>query len=199
MRAIVGLGNPGTRYRGTRHNIGFAVADELARRAGIAFESAPANALVAKWRRSDGITALLIKPMTFMNESGQAVGDLARYFKIDVSDFLIVVDEVQLPLGKLRARARGSAGGHNGLKSAIAHLGQELSRLRVGVGRGLDGPEGRARRDLADHVLARFESDEVDEAMRMTLRAADASEMFITSGIEAVMNAYNGGDPAGTE
>src|SRR4029077_16714335 len=108
-----------------------------------------------------------------------AVGDLARYFKIDVSDFLIVVDEVQLPLGKIRARARGSAGGHNGLKSAIAHLGQEFARLRVGVGRGPDGPEGRARRDLADHVLARFESDEVDEAARMTVRAADASEMFI--------------------
>ena len=199
VKAIVGLGNPGTRYRGTRHNIGFAVADELARRAGIAFESAPANALIAKSRWSDGITALLLEPMTFMNESGQAVGDLARYFKIDVGDFLIVVDEVQLPLGKLRARARGSAGGHNGLKSAIAHLGQEFSRLRVGVGRGPDGPEGKARRDLADHVLARLESDEVDEATRMTVRAADASEMFITSGIEAVMNVYNGGDPAGTE
>ena len=199
MKAIVGLGNPGAKYRGTRHNIGFAVADELSRRAGIAFESAPANALIAKWRRPDGIATLLVKPLTYMNESGQAVGELARYFKIEVADCLIVVDEVQLPLGKLRARARGSAGGHNGLKSIIAHLGPEFSRLRVGVGRGPDGPDGKARRDLADHVLARFELDEAEEATRMAARAADASEMFITSGIEAVMNAYNGGDSGGTE
>jgi PTH1 family peptidyl-tRNA hydrolase len=199
MKAIVGLGNPGAKYRGTRHNIGFAVADEIARRAGIGFESAPANALIAKWRRADGNAALLIKPLTFMNESGQAVGELARYYKIDIADLLIVVDEVHLPLGKLRARARGSAGGHNGLKSAIAHLGSEFPRLRVGVGRGPEGPDGKARRDLADHVLARFEPDETEDAARMTGRAADAGEMFITSGIEAVMNAYNGGDPGGTE
>src|SRR5580765_111650 len=136
MKAIVGFGNPGAKYRGTRHNIGFAVADEISRRAGLAFESAPADALIAKWRRPDGIAVLLIKPMTFMNLSGQAVGELARYFKIDLGDLLIVVDEVQLPLGKLRARARGSAGGHNGLKSAIAHLGEDFARLRLGVGRG---------------------------------------------------------------
>src|SRR4051794_846135 len=117
MKAIVGLGNPGAKYRGTRHNIGFAVVDEIARRAGLAFESAPAAALLAKWRRPDGVAALLIKPLTFMNLSGQAVGDLARYYKIDLRDLLIVVDEVPLPLGRLRARARGSAGGHNGLKS----------------------------------------------------------------------------------
>jgi PTH1 family peptidyl-tRNA hydrolase len=198
MKAIVGLGNPGAKYRGTRHNIGFAVTDEISRRADLTFESAPANALIAKWRRPDGIAALLIKTLTFMNESGQAVGELVRYFKLEVGDLLIVVDEVHLPLGKLRARARGSAGGHNGLKSAIAHLGSELARLRVGVGRGPEGPDGKARRDLADHVLARFGSDEAEEAVRMTGRAADAAEMFITSGIEAVMNAYNG-DPGGTE
>ena len=122
MKAIIGFGNPGARYRGTRHNVGFAVADEVARRAGIEFDAAPANALMAKWRRPDGL-ALLMKPMTFMNESGQAVGELARYFKMEAGDLLIVVDDVQLPLGRLRARVRGSAGGHNGLKSAIAHLG----------------------------------------------------------------------------
>jgi PTH1 family peptidyl-tRNA hydrolase len=199
MKAIVGLGNPGAKYRGTRHNIGFAVVDEISRRAGVAFESAPANALIAKWRRPDGIAVLLVKPLTFMNESGQAVGELTRYFKVELGDLLIVVDEVQLPLGRLRARARGSAGGHNGLKSAIAHLGSEFPRLRVGVGRGPEGPEGRSRRDLADHVLARFDPDEAEEAARMTGRAADASEIFITSGIEAVMNGYNGGDPGGIE
>jgi peptidyl-tRNA hydrolase, PTH1 family len=196
LKLIVGLGNPGAKYRGTRHNVGFAVVDELARRGSVDFESAPADALIAKWRARE---TLIAKPMTFMNHSGQAVGELVRYFKVDVADLLIVVDEVQLPLGKLRARARGSAGGHNGLKSIIAHLGEEFSRLRVGVGRGPEGPDGRVRRDLADHVLARFDADEAAEAARMTLRGADAAETFITSGIAAVMNAYNGGDPATTE
>jgi len=158
MKAIVGLGNPGAKYRGTRHNIGFAVVDEVARRAGIAFESSPANALIAKWRRVDGDAVLLVKPLTFMNESGQAVGELTRYFRIELPDLVIVVDEAQLPLGRLRARRRGSAGGHNGLKSVIAHLGSEVSRLRVGVGRGPEGPDGSVRRDLADHVLARFDA-----------------------------------------
>ena len=192
MKLIVGLGNPGAQYKGTRHNIGFAVIDEIARRAAVGFESAPAEAVIAKWRRPDG-GALLAKPLTFMNLSGQAVGEIARYFKVDLPDVLIVVDEVQLPLGRLRARARGSAGGHNGLKSVIAHLGDDFSRLRIGVGR------GEQQRDLADHVLSRFEKEEAAEVERMTTRAADAAEMFITSGIEAVMNAFNGGDPATTE
>ncbi len=192
VKLVVGLGNPGAQYKGTRHNIGFAVIDEIARRAAIGFESAPAEAVIAKWRRPEG-GALLAKPLTFMNLSGQAVGEIARYFKVDVPDLLIVVDEAQLPLGKLRARAGGSAGGHNGLKSVIAHLGDDFSRLRIGVGR------GGQQRDLADHVLSRFEKDEAAEVERMTTRAADAAEMFITSGIEAVMNAFNGGDPATTE
>jgi peptidyl-tRNA hydrolase, PTH1 family len=192
VKLIVGLGNPGAQYKGTRHNIGFAVIDEIARRAAVGFESAPAEAVIAKWRRPEG-GALLAKPLTFMNLSGQAVGEIARYFKVDVPDVLIVVDEAQLPLGRLRARARGSAGGHNGLKSVIAHLGDDFSRLRIGVGR------GEQQRDLADHVLSRFEKEEAAEVERMTTRAADAAEMFITSGIEAVMNAFNGGDPATTE
>jgi PTH1 family peptidyl-tRNA hydrolase len=191
VKLIVGLGNPGAKYRGTRHNIGFAVVDELAKRRSVEFDASPVEALVAKVRGAEPV--LLAKPLTFMNDSGQAVGELARYFKIEAADLLIVVDEVQLPLGKLRARARGSAGGHNGLKSLIAHLGEEFARLRIGVGR------GDMRRDLADHVLARFEAAEAAEVERMTTRGADASELFITSGIGAVMNAYNGGDPATTE
>jgi PTH1 family peptidyl-tRNA hydrolase len=191
VKIIVGLGNPGAKYRGTRHNIGFAVLDELASRRQVEFESAPADALIAKIRGVDG--ALLAKPLTFMNTSGEAVGALLRYYKIDVADLLVVVDDVQLPLGKLRARMRGSAGGHNGLKSIAAHLGDEYSRLRIGVGR------GDPRRDLADHVLTKFDADENAEVERVTLRAADAAEMFITSGIAAVMNGFNGGDPATTE
>jgi PTH1 family peptidyl-tRNA hydrolase len=192
VKAIVGLGNPGSQYKGTRHNVGFEVVEALASRASVGFESAPAEALIAKWRRPEEVV-LLIKPLTFMNLSGQAIGELARYFKIDVADLFVVVDEVHLPLGKLRARARGSAGGHNGLKSVIAHLGDEFARLRLGVGRGAD------QRNLADHVLAKFEKGEAAEVERMTARAADAAEMFIASGIGAVMNAFNGGDPATTE
>ena len=193
MKAIVGLGNPGAKYRGTRHNIGFAVLDELARRAAVDFDAAPVEAIVARWRARD---SLLVKPMTFMNASGEAVGGLLRYFKIEPVDLLVVVDEVQLPLAKLRARARGSAGGHNGLKSIIAQLGDEFARLRIGVGR------GDQRRGLADHVLATFDKDETAEVERMTARAADAAEMFIASGIAAVMNEFNstdGGDQQTTE
>jgi PTH1 family peptidyl-tRNA hydrolase len=193
LKLIVGLGNPGPKYRGTRHNVGFDVLDALAGRHHLAFESAPAEALIARWRRPEACDVLLAKPLTYMNNSGVAVGELLRYFKIDVANLLVVVDEVQLPLGRLRARARGSAGGHNGLKSIIAHLGSEFCRLRLGIGRG-DG-----RRDLADHVLARFDRDEAAEVERMTVRAADAVEMFVTDGIAAVMNAFNGGDPATSE
>jgi PTH1 family peptidyl-tRNA hydrolase len=190
VKVIVGLGNPGAKYRRTRHNIGFAVLDELARRASETFEAARVEALTARWRNRD---ALLAKPMTFMNASGDAVSALLRYFKVEQNDLLVIVDEVQLPLARLRARARGSAGGHNGLKSIIANLGEEFARLRVGVGR------GDSRRDLADHVLARFDQDEAADVERMTTRAADAAEMFIASGIEAVMNGFNGGDPAVSE
>jgi PTH1 family peptidyl-tRNA hydrolase len=199
VKLILGLGNPGPQYGGTRHIVGFAVADELARRAGVTFESSPVDALIARVRAGTSSVAsgdepvLLAKPMTFMNASGVAAGELVRYYKITDLDVLVVLDETQLPLGKLRARARGSAGGHNGLKSIIEHLGSDIARLRMGVGRGDN------RRDLADHVLARFEKAEAEEVERMTTRAADAAEMFITSGIEAVMNAFNGGDPAVTE
>ena len=192
MKLIVGLGNPGDKYRGTRHNIGFAVADLLVDRWGLpGFEAGPVDALIAKRRGGDPV--LVAKPLTFMNLSGEAVGGLARYFKVATEDLLVIVDEVQLPLARLRAGARGSAGGHNGLKSIVEHLGEDFPRLRVGVGR------GDARRDLADHVLARFDKAEEAEAERMTARAADAAEMFITSGIAAVMNGFNGGDTTVTE
>ncbi len=192
MKLIVGLGNPGEMYQGTRHNIGFAVADLLVVRWGLSgFEAGPVDALIAKRRTAE--PALVAKPLTFMNLSGEAVGGLVRYFKIAPVDVLVIVDEVQLPLARLRAGARGSAGGHNGLKSIVEHVGVDFARLRVGVGR------GDARRDLADHVLSRFDRSEQAEVERMTVRAADAAEMFITSGIAAVMNGFNGDDPAVTE
>jgi PTH1 family peptidyl-tRNA hydrolase len=194
MKAIVGLGNPGSRFIGTRHNVGFQVVDRLAARHGLpAFEQAPADALLARWRPDAGEPVLFVKPTTFMNLSGQAVGEIVRYFRVEVASVLVVLDEIQLPLGKLRARARGSAGGHNGLKSVIEHLGTDVSRLRLGVGR------GDSRRDLADHVLSRFDTDEAPEAERMIERAADAADVFITDGIAAVMDEFNGGDPGTTE
>ncbi|RPJ53410.1 MAG: aminoacyl-tRNA hydrolase, partial [Acidobacteria bacterium] len=154
MKLIVGLGNPGRRYGGTRHNVGFLVVDELARRRGAGFEAARADALMARIRDL-GEGVVLAKPLTFMNVSGVAVGDLARYYRIAIPDLLVVTDDVNLPLGRLRARARGSDGGHNGLRSVVEQLGtDQFARLRVGVGR------GDLRRDLADHVLARFEPEE---------------------------------------
>jgi PTH1 family peptidyl-tRNA hydrolase len=131
---------------------------------------------------------LVAKPLTFMNRSGDAVAGLARYYGIDPADVLVVLDEVALPFGRLRARPRGSAGGHNGLKSVIDRLGtSDFARLRLGVGR------GDARRDLADHVLSKFEADEQSDLETFIARAADAAEMFATAGIEKVMNTYNPG------
>jgi peptidyl-tRNA hydrolase, PTH1 family len=195
VKLIVGLGNPGREYRDTRHNVGFLVVDELARRYGIDWAAGPsqiAETLIGK--RFGAEPLMLAKPLTYMNNSGDSVAGLVRYFNVAHDELLVVVDEAALPFGKLRARARGSAGGHNGLKSIIERLGTtEFSRLRLGVGRG-DG-----RRDLADHVLARFERSEQAELETLIMRAADAAEMFAAEGISKVMNAYNPGAPASAD
>jgi peptidyl-tRNA hydrolase, PTH1 family len=186
VKLIVGLGNPGREYRETRHNVGFKVVDEMARQHGATFEAAPADAEMAKVRDVGDGGTLLAKPLTFMNLSGHAVGELLRYFKIDVADLLVVADDVNLPLGRLRARMRGSEGGHNGLRSIIEQLGtNEFGRLRVGVGR------GDTRRDLADHVLAGFEPDEQADIERAIARAAGAAGIFATDGMVKVMNTFN--------
>ncbi len=182
-RLIVGLGNPGRKYAGTRHNVGFDSVDLIAERHGLAWEAAPAEALVARWRAAG---VLLAKPLTFMNLSGHPVGELLRFFKIDPADMLVIVDDVHLEIGRLRARSSGSAGGHNGLKSIIGQLGTEqFSRLRIGVGR------GDARRDLAAHVLAKFEPEERPGIAEAVGRAADAAELFVSEGIGPVMNRFN--------
>ena len=185
MKLVAGLGNPGGPYRGTRHNVGFEVADLLARRHGLVFETAPVDGLQARWRR-DGDVVVLFKALTFMNLSGGPISAVARYYKIPTSELLVVSDDVNLPLGRLRGRANGSEGGHNGLKSVAAELGtNDYARLRVGVGRGDE------RRDLADHVLARFDADERDGIERAIARAADAVETWIEHGIDDVMRLYN--------
>ena len=185
MKLVVGLGNPGRKYDGTRHNVGFDIVETLADRHRAEWESAPrgVEALVARWRAAD---AVLAKPLTFMNLSGPATMALLHFYKIDPSGLLVVVDEVNLELGRLRARAAGSAGGHNGLKSIIDALGTtEFARLRVGVGR------GDARRDLADHVLARFEPDERPIVADTVARSIEATELFLADGMAAVMNRFN--------
>jgi len=183
MKVIVGLGNPGREYAETRHNVGFRVADEIARR------------LDLQWRKDSDITFaksfgeqafLVVKPQTFMNRSGYAVSRFAEYHHIEPADILVVVDDVDLPLGRIRVRARGSAGTHNGLKSVVEQLGtREFPRLRLGVGR------GDARRDLADYVLATFDPDEKPEVDKLVTRAAEAAQMFAVEDINTVMNAYN--------
>jgi PTH1 family peptidyl-tRNA hydrolase len=185
------LGDPGPKYRGTRHNVGFEVVDELARRWGVSSFETFGSALYARARTPlVGDPVVLAKPMTYMNASGEAVAGLAGFYKIDPGQLLVVVDEVQLPIGRLRLRPSGSAGGHNGLKSIVQHLGPGFPRLRIGVGR------GDPRWDLADHVLSRFSSDERLVIERAIARAADAAETFLAEGIEAAMNRYNAPEDA---
>lgn len=188
MKLVAGLGNPGPQYRGTRHNVGFAVIDLLASRHGAdAWSLTRFDALAARWRcPAAGEDVWLLKPQTFMNLSGQAIGGFARYYDIALNDLLIVCDDVNLPLGRLRARGSGTEGGHNGLKSVAAHLGSiDYPRLRIGVGR------GETRRDLADHVLARFEPDEMSGMESAVARAADAVDAWLDDGLPAMMNAFN--------
>jgi PTH1 family peptidyl-tRNA hydrolase len=194
MKLVVGLGNPGAEYRDTRHNVGFQVVDELARRWGVdqwreAFES-----LASKTVRN-GEPVLLCKPLTFMNLSGRAVAAVAGFYKVAIEDLLIVTDDVALPLARLRVRRGGSDGGHNGLKSVAQSLGTpDYARLRIGVGRGdVQAADGSVvgRPGMADHVLGRFRPGERETISAAILRAADASEMFIAEGIERVMNAFN--------
>ncbi|MEQ1907538.1 MAG: aminoacyl-tRNA hydrolase [Vicinamibacterales bacterium] len=182
MKAIVGLGNPGREYAGTRHNIGFDVVDEVARRWNVQLRpwKSVADLVVVSTRG-----AVLVEPQTFMNLSGDAVSRLSAFHKLTPEDVLVVVDEVQLPVGRLRARRSGSAGGHNGLKSVIQHLGTEFPRLRVGIGR------GDPKLDLADHVLSRFARDEREIVAEAVNRAADAVELFVEDGLEAVMSRFN--------
>ena len=185
MKLVVGLGNPGLKYRGTRHNVGFDVADLVASRQGLEFETCPGTALVARKRQSE-FGLMLAKPLTFMNLSGEAVQGLCHYYRIEVDDLLIVADDVNLPLGRVRVRRAGSDGGHNGLGSIISVLGtDQFMRFRIGVGR---GDEDRA---LASHVLAKFEAGERKAVDLSIDRAADAVELFVEGGIDMMMERYN--------
>jgi PTH1 family peptidyl-tRNA hydrolase len=184
LKLIVGLGNPGPEYSETRHNVGFKVAEELARRHQVKFRrSSKWKALTAKIPDVGG-GVVLAQPATFMNLSGWAVRDLVSFHKIALADLLVVIDDADLPLGKLRIRIAGSSGGHNGLKSIIQELGSEqFPRLRVGVGR----QEG----DLKGHLLGRFASDERSQIEAAVKNAADAADLFAHEDIVKVMNRFN--------
>jgi peptidyl-tRNA hydrolase, PTH1 family len=191
LRLIVGLGNPGPEYAETRHNVGFKVAEELARRHQLKLRPSKWDALTA--RIADvGDGALLAEPTTFMNESGWAVRGLAAFHKIACADMLVMVDDADLPLGRLRIRTSGSAGGHNGLKSIIQELGtDQFPRLRIGV--------GRQPGELRSHVLGRFGAHEREQIEVAVRKAADAAEMFIGEDVLKVMNRFNIAESQNTE
>jgi PTH1 family peptidyl-tRNA hydrolase len=181
---IVGLGNPGDSYDATRHNVGFRVVAELARRRGVRLRGRECNALVG-----EGGELLLALPQTYMNRSGYAVRCLAERRDLAAADLLVVFDDVHLPLGRLRLRTGGSPGGHRGMESIIENLRtREVARLRLGVGR----EEPVAGEDLADYVLEPFAKDEREAAEAMVQRAADACEVWLAEGPSAAMSRFNG-------
>ena len=183
LAAVIGLGNHGAEYEGTRHNVGFAVVDELARRWRVTAWRKRHHALVA--RRAGGRDVLLVKPQTFMNLSGEAVAALCEGETLVPGACLIVVDDVDLALGQLRLRQRGGSGTHNGLRSVVAAVGEGFPRLRLGV-RG-----EQATGDLADYVLAPFEAAEEEVATAMIVRAADCVEMALRAGASRAADRYN--------
>lgn len=186
MYVIAGLGNPGTKYVNTRHNIGFMVVDELAGKSGISVTEKKHKALVGKGIVS-GEKVLLVKPQTFMNLSGESIREIIDYYKIEEKSELIVIsDDISLGVGALRIRKKGSAGGHNGLKNIILHLGHdEFQRIRLGVG------EKPSDYDLADYVLGHFQEEDRALIAESVKQAAEAVEVMITEGADKAMNQFN--------
>jgi len=183
---VVFLGNPGLRYEGTRHNAGFMTADALARKKNISINRSRFRALTASCPFGD-TTVLLMKPQTYMNLSGEAVGQAARFYKIPADHVLVVSDDITLPIGAMRIRTKGSAGGHNGLKNIISVLGtEEFPRIRLGV-----GSPPHPDYDTVDWVLSVFRDQDAVDMAEAASRAADAVECFITQGPEKAMNLYS--------
>ncbi|MDD4320972.1 MAG: aminoacyl-tRNA hydrolase [Acidaminococcaceae bacterium] len=185
MKLVVGLGNIGKEYVGTRHNIGFMVVEEVAHRWGESTWKKADNALYIEHRSPEKV--FVIKPTTYMNLSGIAVADFVNFYHIDPSDILVIQDDLDLPCGQIRVRRKGSPGGHNGLKSIQEHLGtQEYPRIKVGISH----PE-HERKDVIDHVLHQFSSFERENIAEAVNRAADALEMWLKGDMDKVMQEFN--------
>ncbi|MCI8724815.1 MAG: aminoacyl-tRNA hydrolase [Hungatella sp.] len=186
MYIIVGLGNPGEKYVHTRHNVGFEVIDILADRIGIHVDEKKHKGLCGRGVL-EGQKVVLVKPQTFMNLSGESVRAVADFYKVAADEIIVVYDDISLEPGRLRVRGKGSAGGHNGIKNIIAHLGtQEFPRVKVGIG---EKPKGM---DLADYVLSHFGRGEWEQMEEAFKEAADAVAVMISQGTEAAMNRFNG-------
>ena len=184
MKLIAGLGNPGTKYAATRHNVGFRIIDELASRWNIDTAPEKFHAWFGKGLIGQE-PVVLLKPTTFMNRSGQAVAAAGRFYRLEFADLVVVLDDLALPPGQLRLRPAGGAGSHRGLQDIIDRAGtEEFARLRIGIGHALG--------DAAAYVLSRFGEDEQAIMQRVIARAADAIEYWITHGAEETMNRYNG-------
>lgn len=183
---IVFLGNPGPRYEFTRHNAGFMAAEAMAREKNLSINKLRFKSLTASCTIG-GQAVLLMKPQTFMNLSGEAVRQAAAFYKVAPEHVLVISDEISLPIGKLRIRTKGSAGGHNGLKDIIAKLGtQDFPRIRIGV-----GAPPNPDYDMADWVLSTFKNQDAEDMKAAALRAAQAAECYITQGPERAMNLFN--------
>ena len=189
MKLIVGLGNIGREYENTRHNIGFMVVDELARRLGVSFGKEDRSAYMAEYRAPEKI--IIIKPTTYMNLSGVAVGAYANFYHIDPDDIAVIQDDMDMPVGQLRIRRKGSAGGHNGIKSIIQELGsQDFPRVKIGV-----GAKPHPDFDLADWVLSSFSASE-EKALAVSLEnGAKAALTILDAGVSEAANSYNGSHP----
>lgn len=186
MKIVVGLGNPTDKYAGTRHNVGFSVIDELADKYNISMEGKKHKAIYGQGV-IDGVKVILVKPQTFMNLSGESVREFYDYYKVDIEDIIVVYDDINLDVGGLRIRIKGSAGGHNGMKNIISHLnGDTFPRVRVGVG------EKPKNYDLADWVLSRFPKADLPLIRDGVDNAVKAVAMIVNDDITNAMNVYNG-------
>jgi PTH1 family peptidyl-tRNA hydrolase len=184
MYVIVGLGNPGKKYDATRHNVGFETIDMLAKRNNIEVKRLKHKALCGEGNIG-GRKVMLVKPQTFMNLSGQSLLDIVQFYKIDPQNIIVIYDDIDIEVGSLRIREKGSAGSHNGMKSIIYQLQtDQFPRIRIGVGKPQFG-------DLADYVLGRFPKEEIPTMIETIERAALASETIVTDGISLAMNRYN--------
>lgn len=186
MKMIIGLGNPGKQYEKTRHNVGFKVIDELCNRLGASTMQSKFNGMYTILHRAEG-KIMLVKPLTYMNLSGECIGPLMDYYEVNPDQIVVIYDDLDLPPGTIRLRQKGSAGGHNGMKSLIAHLDTDkFNRIRIGVGRPISGMK------VSDYVLSTFIKEEVPLIEDVVKKSASACETWLEKPFLDVMNDYNG-------